>query len=542
MKFQKKTLAFLIMSLMLAACNGEGDAKNESPTNPTDPTDPTDPTNPEIVEGQPTLPTAPTDPNNLIKNNPPNFEVELPENPMTIENPIVTEDVIQDAITGDAEWRPYTDGNNGLPLFSKYSFSEENGDIQIDDYYTEDVGTGNLYSVYNRNEMLTPNYGYTATLEVKESLGRVNAFFNLFSDRSDFINNLYSGNAALNCLIAIDYENNLNNGAALEILTSQEALDIKAAQDLLSAPEKVSQNVINNIMRIATLNNTIRKTEILPDAVVKYRTDSNLFNESEENSNLAHICGGKSQEYNSYMTAMGNIYDNKVKTLEVEFKRTKGLTKAYQNKLMLTGFNVVNPEDGLLTPDLIDNLLVKQMILNRIFNWNGDEGSYLSKYSFTEGKFFGLYEGIAVHFANQNISDRNNSHFCNVTFLNSACKFPEVYGDSGLFISYLLSAPNGDTLEQIAKEEALEKFIKDLEVVNVQGCGVNWVDVNNDQVVMSDTCIEKTFNDAGFTHIDGTALTWDDLSVNYLSYLEDYKSVPTHVSSNSARETLTYSN
>jgi len=499
-----------------------------------DPIDPEDP--PVVIPPEDNDPLLPVDSDSNIVNVGSSLPFGLPSNPLNPSNPIVNKAIIETTVTGTGVHLNYTDNTNGVMLYSKYKLEE--GQTSLDQYTSLDYLTGE-YDIYNINENLTNDYFTTAVYEVKSSLrNSILPYFPLYSSMNNYKYNLHGGSNIVNCMAAIEYDDHINSGGSLMVLTSDDVLAITAAQLLKTVPTKISPEVINTVLRAATLNNETRKNDIVDDAVFKHKLYDNHFIDAESNARLEDICKGRSEEYNIEMNSLVAISNAKIKMLEVEISKESRTTKAYQNRILLTGFNLEDSSKNKITSDIIENVLIKHMILNKVFNWNGDGYSFLSKHSFMNGTFTGLYEGIAIHYAKQNFSERGAVSQCNPANLSSDCSYPQVYGDYGLMVSYILSADN--TLDQLNKATKLIDFIKSLETYNATGCDVEWSEVNNDQVLMSDTCIEKAFDASGFTKIDGSALTWNDLSTNWSTIKNNYIENPLYVSGNSAREILTF--
>lgn len=502
-----------------------------------DPVDTIDPNDPLIViVPEVSDPELPVDSDSVITNVGSELPYLLPLNPLNPLNPIVNKEPIVSNTSGTGVSTRHEDNTEPVMLFSKYKLEESESSIDI--YTSTDFINGD-YDIYNIDENLSADYFTTAERNVKDSFRNyIQPYFGLFSSAEFFIYNLHAGSNMVNCMVAIDYDNHINFATPLEILTAEEALSITSAQAEKSIPTKISSEVINKVLRVATLDNVLRKNDLTSDAIWKYEQYDGYFTDAESNNRLQDICHGDSVAYNQKMKSLVKISNTKVKMLEVEISQESKTTRAYQNRLVLTGLNLEEPTENKITLDIIHNVLIKNMILNRIFNWNGDGYSYLSKHSFINGEFTGLFEGIAAYQADQNFTHRSAASTCNPAKLTNGCSYPQVYADSALMVSYLLSSDT--TLEQLNKEKKLVSFIKSLETYNAVGCDVEWDAVSHDQVQMSNSCIEKAFDATEFTKIDGSILTWNDLSTNWFTIRANLVENPFFTSGNKDREVLIF--
>lgn len=519
----KKSYLVIILALTLSACNGESD----SPT-PTVPDVPTVPTVPELPE----------DPELTITNDPREYPIILPANPLSRdENPIINGAVVTapEVDPSPISDYTYTDNLSGIVLFSKNKLTDKEilTDKELKVYLNK--RSVDKVSVYN-TEDASLEHVYTAMSEVQDSL--TNSFKTIFPLHSDFADSLYSGSNAVSCLISLDYSNYLL-GDPLSIITDDEAAMITTMQAERNDPMKLSPYVINKVMRDYTLANDVNKRNITLNSISYFSANPSAFTDAEINDSLEYMCKGRSEDYTYYLNSITTTYNEILSgstspsdenvPIEVEISPSESSTYATQNKIVLTGLGTTDVAENLITKDLINNLLVKQMILNKIFNWNGDGYSYLSKHSFVNSEFTGLFEGIASHYALQNYTVRTESTSCNpvdVTSVTNGCSYPQVYGDYGLFVAYLQSATNAGINTEIleAKQDNLLNFISSLETYNAVGCGLEWSDVGYDQVEMSNKCLEVAFDAADFTTPSGESLTWNDLKTNWFTYLNEYQS------------------
>jgi len=386
---------------------------------------------------------------------------------------------------------------------------------------------------------------YSILTAVNDAVDSGLAELPLFSNKNEFFKNQHSGSIHMRCLLAVDYSEHQRSGTAV-VLTQDEITSITNEQALLTTPNIISPYVIDKVMREATINNSTRKKAIMEQAVTFYDSFP-PFSEGVEQA-LEAVCDLSNEiAGDNYMKSATKIdkiskdlvnYPMNLSTskLEIGFSQINGKNEAFVDNIQFYGIDVANTAQNTVTKDVVDNIVLKNMLLNRVFGWNNDQNSLLSINSLKQGKFTTLYEGTAIYFANQKFNSRSKSTSCNPANIDDSCIYPENYGEYGLLISYLLSG--NDTAERNAKTAQFTGFLISLEQYNTQGCDVQWRDVSFDKVKMSDVCIEKAFNNAKFTKRDGSELAWSDLKTNWDAIKADYITDVGYTSNKSANEVI----
>lgn len=491
---------------------------------PSDPAAPVAPSDPDL----------PSDPNTSITNIGTVLPFTIPTNAISSNNPISQGEKILNRTGETSVYSNYTDNVDGIMLFSKYKLEDNESSLDVRTYTTNDTAK---YDVYNVDEDLPVNYFDSIYYAVNTSLyDRVTDRFDIFTADEALLTQ-HGGSNAVNCVAAIDYYQ-VQEGDTARVLNTTELTAISLAQSTLSDPTVISPQAFNKVLRLESFNDPARRSKLVELASEKFDDWLPIFEYSQTLDELNLICAGSVEEYASFMKSITRLHENKKKTLEINITKESGITESYQDKIVIAGLDMDNVENSEVSIDVIDNLVIKNMILNKIFSWNGDGYSYLSKHSFKNGAFTGLYEGIASYLAYQKYSSRDTTSTCNPAKLSDACTYPQVYGDYGLMIAYMISADT--TFKRLDTEDKLAELVISLANYNTNGCGITWESVLHDQVKMSDHCIEKAFDETNFIKPDGSSLTWDDLQNNWFSLIEEYRLYPQNIPRNGINETLIF--
>ena len=364
----------------------------------------------------------------------------------------------------------------------------------------------------------------------------------LYTSKINYLKSINAGDEAIRCLIAADYNENITMGTPLKILTNEEFELIKKEQLLISTPTIISSYIIDKTMRTSRFSNINEKKAALDNAAI-------LFNENPAYSlgniipELANVCSEnplKNTPFNgeNFMNSVAEIKADSFLSdsrLEVKIAQEEGMNEAFIDHIYLSEIDTEIISNNNLTVDLVDNIVFKNMFLNKVFSWNGDNNSFLSIHSFKRGEFVSLYEGLALYYADQQFNSRNKATNCNPATLSN-CSYPENYGEYGLLISYLLSDVT-DELRNEKKSKMIE-FIDNLELYNTNGCGVEWSTVSYKQREMSNICIEKAFNETQFTDVSNTVLSWNDIKNNWTTIKNDYVGNINYTSKKHINETI----